>query len=501
MLDHIVIKRPRYPRPPKITNLSELLSLKEVLTTIIFPIWFACAISRMDSRTALKLLIWEEICFTDPAHNARDKLWIRVEISSEFRKSVAIRSNLQLGFSDKAVSGAQISRFPISIKLPYLFKTANDAATIPGDVKELIIEWIPIPNAFSATVPTKSVDRVQVIWENPRVRIRKRFLTELADPITAYPFFTNNWAVANPTPPDIPCNNTESSLCGLLCWDKAIFSMIRSAVIIAVGRAAADACEILGGLNAQFVCETSVIVPKHPAESPNTASPLINFDSPVIITPEKSLPGLPGSPGYMPKIFKISRKFRPTAFTAILKFEGITQEPNISWFLRGIGVKSVIEPRGFGFIWNSAGFVLCIECISFEDLTKPSAKTAPKGSLLISATDFWNWSLLSSGDCNEDLSICMGFFIESSAATTRIAPWSDATFWLISIGQVDGFVSYVWFKKFNSLKFNSCCPIFIVPATSRFELTSWILYKFKLFIALRVPFHFILSSCAYQQNP
>eukprot|EP00959_Pyramimonas_sp_CCMP1952_P034792 728926-Pyramimonas_sp.AAC.1 len=100
-----------------------------------------------------------------------------------------------------------------------------------------------------------------------------------------------------------------------------------------VGRVAASSYRIDSGLWEMVWSPHTTSVPKQPAARPNTPTPACSAcatssgdekppASPppphvdkAVSTPAQSAPGRPGSPGYMPKTFRTSRKLSPTECT------------------------------------------------------------------------------------------------------------------------------------------------------------------------------------------
>ena len=88
-------------------------------------------------------------------------------------------------------------------------------------------------------------------------------------------------------------------------------------VTLVVGNAAASQKRVACGLDTARCRSVTANVPKHPGANPTAASPERMLCAPAAScnTPEKSLPGGPGSPGYMASTFSTSRKLIPTART------------------------------------------------------------------------------------------------------------------------------------------------------------------------------------------
>eukprot|EP00963_Diacronema_lutheri_P005331 scaffold414_cov391-Pavlova_lutheri.AAC.1 len=121
-----------------------------------------------------------------------------------------------------------------------------------------------------------------------------------------------------------------------------------STVTNTVGMVAASSNVIPKGMGARLPCQATLCVPRQPEERPNTDSPTEWKPPPEERTQEQSPPGGPGSPGYMPKTFRTSRKFKPTAITRTRK------EPNGD-ASSGRGRRLPKEPRGTGNKRNLSG--------------------------------------------------------------------------------------------------------------------------------------------------
>ena len=75
-------------------------------------------------------------------------------------------------------------------------------------------------------------------------------------------------------------------------------------------------------------------------------------------TPEKSPPGGPGSPGYMPRTLRASRKLSPTARTLTWATPYGELFASLDWKVDGrTGRRDDREPRGDGISWNAHGEV------------------------------------------------------------------------------------------------------------------------------------------------
>mmetsp|Transcript_10407 Transcript_10407/g.63536 ORF Transcript_10407/g.63536 Transcript_10407/m.63536 type:complete len:218 (+) Transcript_10407:10181-10834(+) len=120
-----------------------------------------------------------------------------------------------------------------------------------------------------------------------------------------------------------------------------------STVTNTVGMVAASSNVKPKGMGARLSRQATLCVPKQPEESPNTDSPTEWKPPPEERTHAQSPPGGPGSPGYMPKTFSTSRKFKPTAITRTRK------EPT-GGEAKGTGRRLPKEPRGTGNKRNSS---------------------------------------------------------------------------------------------------------------------------------------------------
>lgn len=134
--------------------------------------------------------------------------------------------------------------------------------------------------------------RLHAVLDTPRDRSRDLLEGPPAVAVTEAAIFPRTCTAARPTPPAAACTSTRCPAC-----TRAASPNADSTVENTVG--AVDACTDAraGGRGTRVVGEASTQLPKLPVASPNSAVPAW---LPQVEIPAQSLPGSPGSPGYMP---------------------------------------------------------------------------------------------------------------------------------------------------------------------------------------------------------
>eukprot|EP00976_Prorocentrum_cordatum_P093389 1189350-Prorocentrum_minimum.AAC.1 len=210
----------------------------------------------------------------------------------------------------------QMSRLPISASRPPLPSTLSDAANMPADVRELSTSPTPEPCLVRVAHSwAKAVSRELTLACACRALACMRFLELPAVANTGTPSSASMDTAVSPTPPAAACTST-----GVLVhrWWLAWWSMMWT-VMDTVGMEAAWLWHREAGLTATRWGSTVQRVPRQPGARPKALSPTWSTSDPTMpaleatITPEQSPPGGPGSPGYIPRMLRTSRKLMPTA--------------------------------------------------------------------------------------------------------------------------------------------------------------------------------------------
>eukprot|EP00959_Pyramimonas_sp_CCMP1952_P248446 5193060-Pyramimonas_sp.AAC.4 len=179
-----------------------------------------------------------------------------------------------------------------------------------------------------------------------------RFLTEPAVPWHHPPMPCTSCTPAWPTPPDAACTSAHMLPALLLpqAWDAC--PNATATVMNAVGRVLASMNPSAAGLGATSRASHATCVPRHPGARPSTAVPAGReseccADAPPTMTPAQSLPGAPGSPGYIPSTLRTSRKLMPTARTRSCWVSALMPSCGNT---AALATRLLREPRGSGVI-------------------------------------------------------------------------------------------------------------------------------------------------------